>query len=147
MPRVLAVPRARLSVLALAGGCLVLTLACGGGTSPVAPDTSSNATTSSTTPTTPTSPTSSTSLTYVKDIAPILNSDCIPCHNSGRRTAGVDLSSYGGVMQVVTPGNANSILILVTQPGGLMYPAFSGNASQKATTIRTWIVSDAAVQQ
>ncbi len=141
MRHVLASPRARLS--AIAGGCLMLTLACGGGGSPVAPDTSSSTTSS----TTPTAPTSSTSLTYVKDIAPILNSDCLGCHSSFRRTAGVDLSSYAGVMQVVTPGSANSILILVTQPGGLMYPAFSGNASQKASTIRTWIVSNNAAQQ
>ncbi len=142
MRYVLASPRARLS--AIAGGCLLLTLACGGGGSPVAPDTSSGSTTSSTTPTTPTS---SANLTYVKDIAPILNSDCSGCHNSGRRTAGVDLTSYAGVMQVVSPGNPNSILIIVTQPGGLMYPAFTGNASQKASTIRTWIVSDNAAQQ
>ncbi len=140
MRHVLASRRARLT--AVAGAGLLLTLACGG--SPVSPDTASSSATSSAAPS---SPTSSTGLTYVKDIAPILNSDCITCHNASRRTAGLDLSSYAGVMQVVTPGNANSILIIVTQPGGLMYPAFSGNASQKASTIRTWIVSDNAAQQ
>ncbi len=69
------------------------------------------------------------------------------CHNSSRASAGYDLSSYAGVMQAVTPGSANSMLILVTQPGGIMYGQFVGNAQQDATTIRNWIVNDNATQQ
>jgi hypothetical protein len=105
-------------------------------TAPTASSTSSSGTTSG-----------STTLTYVKDVQPILASDCVRCHGPSRRDAGVDLSTYANVMQTVVAGNANSLLVLVTQPGGLMYGQFSGSQSTKATTIRDWVVSSHAAQQ
>jgi hypothetical protein len=88
-----------------------------------------------------------TTLTFVKDVQPILNSDCVRCHGGSRRDAGVDLSTYANVMRYVTAGNANSLLIQVTRSGGLMYGQFSGNRTQKSTTIHDWIVSSNAAQQ
>jgi len=88
----------------------------------------------------------STSLTYTTDVAPILNADCVRCHGLANHQAGVDLSTYQNVMRLVVAGNVNSILVLVTQPSGLMYSQFSGNRTTKATTIRDWIVSSNAAQ-
>ena len=82
---------------------------CGGGvSSPTAP---SNSITVS-------DPSSATSLTYGANIAPILASDCTYCHSSSNRSGGYDLSSYSGVLRTLAPGNANSLLIQVTRPGG-----------------------------
>jgi len=92
-------------------------------------------------------PTDRTALTYVKDVRPVLAADCVQCHGPFRRDAGVDLSTYGTVMQTVVPGNANALLILATRRGGPMYGQFSGNASQKATLIHDWIVIANAAQQ
>jgi hypothetical protein len=83
----------------------------------------------------------------VKDIQPILSSDCVVCHNGSRASAGVDLSTYASVLRSVTPGSANSRLVLATQPGGPMYAMLSGNRAQRADTIRSWVVANNAAQQ
>jgi cytochrome c553 len=90
--------------------------------------------------------TSPSSLTYTTDVRPILASDCVSCHGPSTRAAGVDLSTYAAVMRTVTPGNANSLLILVTRSGGFMYSQLRGNRSQKAATIADWIVKANAAQ-
>ncbi len=108
----------------------------GGGGSPTAP---SNSITVS-------DPSTATSLTYSANIAPILASDCTSCHNSSTRNGSVDLSSYSGVLRTLTPGSANSLLIQVTRPGGLMYSNFRSTPSEKAETIRKWIVEFNAAQ-
>jgi cytochrome c len=108
------------------------------------------ATTSPTTASSPQTPSASasgsTTLTYTTDVAPILASDCVRCHGPSIRQAGIDLSTYAGVLHVVSPGDANSLLVLATQPNGLMYGQFSGNRSAKSTTIRDWVVSSKAAQ-
>ena len=109
---------------------------CGGGGSPTAP---SNSITVS-------DPSTATSLSYSANIAPILASDCTFCHNSSTRNGSVDLSTYSGVLRTLTPGNANSLLIQVTRPGGLMYSNFRATPSEKAETIRKWIVEFNAAQ-
>jgi hypothetical protein len=91
-------------------------------------------------------PSTATSLTYGANIAPILASDCTYCHSSSNRNGGYDLSSYSGVVRALTPGNANSLLIQVTRPGGLMYPNFRSSPAEKAATIRRWIVDFNAAQ-
>jgi hypothetical protein len=109
---------------------------------------------STSTPTSPSSATAASSsdpqtstLTYVHDIQPILASDCVRCHGPSRRDAGVDLSTYANVMRWVTPGNPGSVLVLVTQPGGLMYSQWLGNGSQKATLVYDWVMYSNAAQQ
>jgi len=75
-----------------------------------------------------------------------LASDCTYCHSSSNRNGGYDLSNYSGVVRALTPGNANSLLIQVTRPGGLMYPNFRSSPAEKAATIRRWIVDFNAAQ-
>lgn len=109
---------------------------------------------STTPPTSPSTATAASSsdpqtstLTYVHDIQPILASDCVQCHGPSRRDAGVDLSTYANVMRFVAPGNTRSILVQVTQPGGLMYGLWRGSASQKATLVYDWVVYSNAAEQ
>jgi hypothetical protein len=91
-------------------------------------------------------PSTLTSITYTANVQPILASDCVPCHNSATRNGGYDLSTYAGVMRAVAPGNAQSPLVLVTQPGGLMYREFGATPAEKAATIRRWVVEFGAAQ-
>jgi hypothetical protein len=88
----------------------------------------------------------STTLTYTTDVAPILATDCVRCHGPATQQAGIDLSTYAGVLRVVVPGSANSFLVIATEPSGLMYGQFSGNRSAKSTTVRNWVVSSNAAR-
>ena len=107
--------------------------------------------TSPTSPTTATSTTTTTTttvgLTYVKDIAPIMTSDCLSCHGPSRRDAGYNFSTYAGVMAAVSSTTSSAKLVRSTQPGGVMYGQFRSNASTKAKTIYDWVVTYKAVQQ
>lgn len=91
--------------------------------------------------------TGSTTVTYTKDMQPILAADCVSCHGPSVQQNSVNLSTYAGVLKVVSVGNTNSLLIQVTQPGGLMYSMLSGNRTQKAQTIYDWIMTSHVAQQ
>jgi len=115
----------------------VLATACGGASSPAAPSSSSISVSD---------PSTATSLTYTQNVQPILASDCVTCHNTSNRNGGFDLSSYTGVLRALTPGSANSLLVRVTQPGGLMYSNLRTTATEKSATIRRWVVDFNAAQ-
>jgi hypothetical protein len=136
---------------------LGLTAACSNGV-PLGPSTASTVTSSPTpspapsptpspTPTTPTNPGTTTTTTatvaYTPDLQPIFNSDCVPCHGGRQVAARYSMTTYAGVMVAVTPRSASSALVIVTQPGGLMYPFLSGDRASKAAMIRTWVVNGA----
>jgi hypothetical protein len=110
---------------------------CGG--SPTAPD-------NGITPGPAQDPAAATSLTFLADVQPLLNSDCVPCHGGSITNAGVNLASYAGVMRTVTPGSASSLLVTVSRPGGLMYSQWRGSGAEKAETIRRWVVDFKATQ-
>jgi len=126
---------------------LGLTAACSNGV-PLGPSTASRVTSSPTPSPTPTTATNSGTTTtatvaYVPDLQPIFNSDCVPCHGGRRVAARYSMTTYAGVMVAVTPRSASSALVIVTQPGGLMYPFLSGDRATKAAMIRTWVVNGA----
>ena len=126
---------------------LGLTAACSNGV-PLGPSTASTVTSSPTpspTPTTPTNPgtTTTTTVAYTPDLQPTFNSDCVPCHGGRQVAARYSMTTYAGVMVAVTPRSASSALVIVTQPGGLMYPFLSGDRASKAAMIRTWVVNGA----
>jgi len=87
-----------------------------------------------------------TTYTYTKDIAPIMASDCVPCHGTSNKQAGLSFSSYAGVMAAVTAGSQNSLLVKATQPQGPMYVELSGNRTAKAQLIYDWVVNSKATQ-
>lgn len=115
---------------------------CGGGSSPTSP----TSTTSSSTTTTTTTTTGAASIAYAQDVKPILDADCTRCHGGSRPSAGINLSTYAGVMAVVQAGNASSLLVRATQSNGLMYGYLSGDRAGKSTLIRNWVVNNAAAQ-
>ena len=86
-------------------------------------------------------------LTYVTDIKPIMDSNCIMCHGGPQPTAGRDFSTYAGVMTVVTPGDPNSRIIQMTRTGGSMHFYLNPNPDVRAQTIYDWIVTYGAPQQ
>ena len=120
---------------------LGLTAACANGI-PLGPSAASKVASSST-PATPTDPGTTTAVAYTPDLQPIFNSDCVPCHGGRQVAARYSMTTYAGVMAAVTPRSASSALVIVTQPGGLMYPFLSGDRASKAAMIRTWVVNGA----
>lgn len=85
------------------------------------------------------------SLAYVPDIKPILDSDCLRCHNSfGDQAANYSVSTYAEVTNRQVPGDARSSIVVDCSPGGSMYRYLSGDATTKATLIFRWMVVDNA---
>jgi hypothetical protein len=120
---------------------LGLTAACSNGI-PLGPSAASTVA-SSPPPATPTDPGTTTTVAYTPDLQPIFNSDCVPCHGGRQVAARYSMTTYAGVMVAVTPRSASSALVIVTQPGGLMYPFLSGDRASKAAMIRTWVLNGA----
>jgi hypothetical protein len=88
-------------------------------------------------------PTVASAVAYTPDLQPIFNSDCVPCHGSRSAAARYSMSTYASVMAAVTPRSASSPLVIVTQPGGVMYSFFSGDRAAKAAMVKTWILNGA----
>jgi phosphoribosylanthranilate isomerase len=86
-------------------------------------------------------------LTYVNDIAPIMQSNCVQCHSGPQPTAGRDFTTYMGVMQVVTPFDPNSRLIQMTQPGAPMHGFLQPDPATRAEIIRKWVVDFGAPER
>lgn len=82
--------------------------------------------------------TTAAAVAWDPDIQPILASDCVRCHGY--------MSSYAGVLSVVTPGNANSALVTATRSGGSMYSHLSGDRAARSALIRAWVVDNNAAQ-
>ncbi len=89
----------------------------------------------------PTTP--AAAVAYTPDLAPIFAADCTPCHGSRSAAGRYSTTTYAGVMAAVRAGSASSALVIVTQPGGIMYPFFSGDRATKAALIRTWVLNGA----
>jgi cytochrome c5 len=106
--------RAVVAVMALAS--LLAVSACQYDMTTTAPTTTATTAAAGTT----SAASAASTLTYSADVQPILASDCLTCHGPSRSTSGVDLSSDTAVMRTVMPGSANSLLVVVTRPGGLM---------------------------
>jgi hypothetical protein len=126
-------PIARLMPL---GAIALLLASCGGGGSPTSPSETAISITGS----------GVTTYTYTANIRPLLTTDCTSCHNSSQHEAGYDFTTYAGVMRAVTPGSDASLLVRVTQPGGLMYANLSGDRGGKAGIIYDWVVHSNAAQ-
>ena len=84
----------------------------------------------------------STAVAY-SDLQPVFATDCVPCHGASRPAGRYSMTSYSGVMAAVRAGSASSALVIVTQPGGVMYAFLSGDRAGKAAMIRTWVLNGA----
>lgn len=83
---------------------------------------------------------------YVNDVLPIINSNCAisGCHGGGSTQDGVDLSSYSGILQEITIGNAfdSDLYEAITDddPEDIMPPSPSNPLTlEQITIIRDWI--------
>jgi hypothetical protein len=138
--------------LASALFALGMTAACSNGV-PLGPSDASRATAtaatpSPTTPAAPTTPavpgtTTAATVAYTPDLQPVFNNDCVPCHGGRSIAARYSMTTYAAVMAAVSPRSASSALVIVTQPGGLMYTFLSGDRASKAAMIRTWVLNGA----
>jgi hypothetical protein len=95
------------------------------------------------TPTPTPSPTPTSTAVAYSDLQPVFATDCVPCHGASRPAGRYSMTSYSGVMAAVRAGSASSALVIVTQPGGVMYAFLSGDRAGKAATIRTWVLNGA----
>lgn len=118
---------------------LVGAIACGGSSSPTSP---SNLDSVAITVT----GTGVTTYTYTKDIAPILNADCVSCHGNSQHQAGLNFSTYSGVLAAVTAGSENSLIVKAVQPAGPMFVNLSGDRTAKVRIIYDWVVNSKAAQ-
>ncbi len=91
-------------------------------------------------------PVSSTTLAYTPDLQPIFASDCLVCHSDRNPLGRYSMSSYAAVMKDVSPGNASSTLVRLTQSNGSMYRYWSGDRATKATKTRDWVVTYRAAE-
>jgi hypothetical protein len=143
----------RLNTLALAAAAVLISAlgGCSNGV-PLGPSDASTQTTAAQSPATPatttpttTTPTSATTPTAVAytDLVPIFTADCTPCHGTRSPAARYSTASYAGVMAGVRAGSASSALVIVTQPGGVMYGFLSGDRVGKAALLRTWVLGGA----
>jgi hypothetical protein len=143
--------RSRMFALAAAGALITALAGCSNGVSLGPSDAAIQAATSPTTGTTtaptttptPTTPTSTPTAVAYTDLVPIFNSDCTPCHGSRSPAARYSTASYSAVMAAVTAGKASSALVIVTQPGGVMYGFLSGDRASKSALIRAWVLNGA----
>ena len=94
-------------------------------------------------PTPSAAPATTAAVAYTPDLQPIFASDCVPCHGGRQVAARYSTTTYAGVMAAVRSGSASSPLVIVTQPGGVMYAFLSGDRAWKAAMIRTWVLNGA----
>lgn len=79
-------------------------------------------------------------LSYVQDIKPILDRDCLSCHSTRDARGSYSVSTYAEVLSGQRGGDAKSSLVVTGSPGGSMYQYYSGDAVTKATMVFRWLV-------
>ncbi len=95
--------------------------------------------TTTTTSVTETTTTTTTTLTYAHDIAPILSSHCMTCHNGPDSSSHIDLSTYSSMMIFVTANDsANSVLYQQVNTNAMPLGGPALSAANK-TKIQNWI--------
>jgi hypothetical protein len=85
-------------------------------------------------------------LSYLPDVKPILDRDCLSCHSTRDARGNYSVSTYAEVLSGQTPGNAKSSLVVTGSPGGSMYQYYSGDAITKSTIVFRWLVYYNALQ-
>ncbi len=85
-------------------------------------------------------------LSYVQDIKPILDRDCLSCHSSRDARGNYSVATYADVLNGQTRGDGKSSLVVTGSPGGSMYQYYSGDAVTKATMVFRWLVYYNALQ-
>lgn len=79
-------------------------------------------------------------LSYVQDIKPILDRDCLSCHSARNARGNYSVATYADVLNGQRPGDAKGSLVVTGSPGGSMYQYYSGDAVTKSTMVFRWLV-------
>jgi hypothetical protein len=85
-------------------------------------------------------------LSYVQDIKPILDRDCLSCHGSREARGSYSVATYADVLNRQTRGDALSSLVVTGSPGGSMFQYYSGDAVTKSTMVFRWLIYYDALQ-
>jgi len=85
-------------------------------------------------------------LSYVQDIKPILDRDCLSCHSSREAKGDYSVATFADVLKGQTRGDAKSSLVVTGSPGGSMYQYYSGDVVTKSTMVFRWLVYYNALQ-
>jgi hypothetical protein len=85
-------------------------------------------------------------LSYVQDIKPILDRDCLSCHSQRDARGNYSVSTYADVLSGQRPGDARSSLVVTGSPGGSMYQYYTGDSVTDATMVFRWLVYYNALQ-
>src|SRR5262249_14131836 len=79
------------------------------------------------------------------DVAPILNTACTGCHGGAKKKAGIDLSSYDGVMKTVKANEADKSRLVksVIGQGAKLMPPKKGLPESQVDILKAWIAAGA----
>ena len=109
------------------------------------PQATAPGTTPSAAPTDTPLPSEAGSVSFSKDVLPILTSRCQNCHGGGRAEAGLNLTSYKGVMAgvlgraVVIPGSSATSILVESIVTGQMPRRASKLPASEIETISNWV--------
>ena len=84
-------------------------------------------------------------VSYSADVAPIFSQKCTQCHGGSQPDAGLDLSTYSGVIAgakgraVIEPGNPSQSLLVSNVKSGKMPKRGSKLTSDQITIISNWV--------
>jgi uncharacterized membrane protein len=84
-------------------------------------------------------------VSFSTDVAPILNQRCIGCHGDGQPSAGLDLSTYEGVMAgargkaIVVAGNPSKSLLVTKVRSGKMPKNGAKLTPEQISLINDWV--------
>jgi len=91
---------------------------------------------------------------FDREIAPILNNQCLECHNPTEKAGGLDLTTRAGLMTggdsgaVVIPGNVDDSFLIQRVVDGEMPPKKQGKprplVGKDVDTLRRWVVAGAS---
>lgn len=82
---------------------------------------------------------------FKADVAFIMNTGCVGCHNAQKKKGGVDVSSYDALMRHVKAGDpaASRLYKSLTGKGAKLMPPKSGLPDRDVEIVRAWIAAGA----
>jgi cytochrome c553 len=82
---------------------------------------------------------------FKDDVMPILSTACANCHAGKKKKAGVDLSSYDGVMKTVKANEPDKSRLVksVSGQGAKLMPPKVGLGDADVKTLKAWIAAGA----
>ncbi len=79
-------------------------------------------------------------VSYIEDVTPILNANCVNCHNPDNSRGDVVLSSYSSTINTVVPGSGDisELYRVIAHISNPMPPSYK-LSNNEIETIKVWI--------